>query len=102
MAKDEIAWDLSEIFPSTTDPSVQKAIDQVTKAAETFSKNYRGKIGNFSAEEILKCVQESEAYQAKLQDITLYAGLSFSANMTLPDTQALYDKVSKLEARLGK
>lgn len=102
MTKHEIAWDLSEIFPSTTDPSVQKAIDQVTKTAGNLSKNYRGKIGNFSAEEILKCVQEFEAYQTKLRDIALYASLSFSANMTLPETQALYDKVSKLEAKLGK
>ena len=37
-----------------------------------------------------------------LGDVSLFAGLSFSANMTLPETQALYDKVSKLEAQLGK
>jgi oligoendopeptidase F len=102
MTKHEVAWDLSEMFPCTTDPQVQKVIDQVTKAAENFAKNYRGEMGDFSAEEILKCVQESEAYQARLQDISLYAGLSFSANMTLLETQALYDRVSKLEAKLGK
>ena len=102
MTKHEIAWDLSEIFPSTTDSSIPKAIDEVTKAAENFEKKYRGKMGDFSVEEILKCFQESEAYQARLQDITLYASLSFSANMTLAETQALYDSVSKLEAKLGK
>lgn len=102
MTRQEIAWDLSEIFPSASDNSVQDAMNEVTKMAEDFAKKYRGKIRDFSAEEVLKCIREFETYQAKLQNISLYAGLSFAANMTLPETQALYDKVSKLEAKLGK
>ncbi len=100
--KQDIAWDLSEIFPSTTDPSIQKAIDNLTKTAEDFAKKYQGKIKDFSAKELLKCIEEFEAYYAKLRDISLFAGLSFTANMTLPDTQLLYDKVNKIEAKLGK
>lgn len=102
MTKQDIAWDLSEIFPSTNDPSIKKAIDNLTKMAEDFAKKYQGKIKDFSAKELLKCIEEFEAYYAKLRDITLFSGLSFAANMTLPDTQLLYDKVSKIEAKLGK
>ena len=43
-----------------------------------------------------------EAFDVKLGDVSLFAGLSFSANMTVPEVQALYDKVSKFEAQLGK
>ncbi len=38
----------------------------------------------------------------KSADIGLYASLLFSADMTQPQTQALNDKVDKLEAKIGK
>ena len=100
--KREIAWDLSEIFPSVTDPSVQKAMNDVEEMAEKFASKYRGKIKDFTAKELLKCLQEFESYYAKLREILLFSELSFAANMTLPENQALYDKAMKLEAKLGK
>jgi len=102
VTKEDIAWNLTEIFPSTTDPSVEKAIDGLTTAAKRFAGKYQGKIKNLSAKDLLKCIEEFEAYQAKLGDISLYANLAFSANMTLPETQLLHDKVAKKEAELGK
>jgi oligoendopeptidase F len=102
MAKSEIAWNLSEIFPSITDSSVQKAIDDITTVAETFASEYRGKIKDFSAKELLRCLEEYEAYYARLREILLFAELSFAANMTLPETQLLHDKAMKFEAKLGK
>ena len=102
MAKQEITWDLSELFPSIADSSVLKALGDAEASAEVFEKRYRGKIVSFAPEELLVCVREFEALQAKLQDVTLYASLVFSANMALPETQAFYDRVNKLQARLGK
>ncbi|MEM3700671.1 MAG: M3 family oligoendopeptidase [Candidatus Bathyarchaeia archaeon] len=102
MMKSEVVWNLSEIFPSITDPSVQKAMSELTDMAEKFANKYRGKIKDFTAKELLLCLQEFEAYQAKLREITLFCELAFAANMTLPETQALHDKAMKLEAKLGK
>ena len=102
MAKSEVAWNLSEIFPSITDLSVQRSMSDVTEMAEKFASKYRGKIKDFSAKELLTCLQEFEAYYAKLREITLFAELSFAANMTLPETQLLHDRAVKLEAKLGK
>ena len=102
MMKREIAWNLSEIFPSVTDPSVQKAMNDVAEMAEKIASKYRGKIKDFTAKELLECLQEFEAYYAKLQEILLFSRLSFAANMTLPENQALYDKAMKLQAKLGK
>jgi len=102
LAKVDISWDLSEIFPSVSDPSVQKAADELTKMAEDFAKKYRGKIKKLTAKQLLKCLEEYEVYEARMRDLSLFAGLSFSANMTLPETQLLHDKVRKLEAKLDK
>ncbi|MCS7124005.1 MAG: M3 family oligoendopeptidase [Candidatus Bathyarchaeota archaeon] len=98
----EVVWDLSEIFPSVSDASVQKAMDEVSAMAEAFAAKYHGKIGSLTAAELAKCLQEYEAYLARLRDVTLFAELSFAANMTLPETQKLHDRAMKLEAKLGK
>jgi oligoendopeptidase F len=102
MAKREVFWDLSEMFPSTTDSSVQKAIDDLTMLAENLARRYQGKIKDLSAKELLECIKSFEEYYAKLESITTFASLSFVANMTLPDTQSLNDKVNKVKAKLGK
>jgi len=102
MAENEVVWDLSEIFPSPTDPSVQRAMDEVSAVAEAFAAKYRGEIGALTAKELAQCLQEYEQYLARLRDVTLYAELAFSANMTLPETQSLHDRAMKLEAKLGK
>jgi oligoendopeptidase F len=102
MAKREIVWDLSEMFPSTIDPSVQKAIDDLRKMAESFASRYQGKIMGLSAKELLKCIEDFEEILAKLDHIGLFAYLSFMANMTLPDTQLINDKVNKMKAELDK
>lgn len=102
MAKRQIVWDLSEMFPSTTDPSVQNTIDDLIKMADDFEARYKGKIKSLPAEELLKCFKDYEKYLAKLDSITAFSYLSFMANMTLPDTQSLNDKVNKIKAKLNK
>ncbi|MGD0027440.1 MAG: M3 family oligoendopeptidase [Candidatus Bathyarchaeia archaeon] len=102
LTKTDIAWDLSEIFPSAKDPSVQKAIDNLGRMAEHFAKKYRGKIASLSAEQLAECTREFEAFQAKLADVITFSDLSFAANMTLPETQSLHDKTMKMDAELGK
>jgi oligoendopeptidase F len=98
----EIVWDLSEMFPSTTDPSIQKTIDGLIKTAEDFSTKYQGKIIGLSSIELLKCTEEFEAYHAKLCEINSFAALLFAANMTLPDTQSLDGKMKKTKVKLDK
>ena len=98
----EVTWDLTELFPSVNDASVEKAINETKALADMFEKTYRAKIATLNPASLQRCLNELEAFDAKLGDITLFASLSFSADMTLPQTQALYDKVSKLEAQLGK
>ena len=102
MPEKDISWDLSEIFPSTTDPTVEKTVAKVTKMANEFARKYRKKIKVFSSKGLLSCLKEFEAFRENLETISLFAGVSFAANMTLPDTQSLYDKVQKTEANAEK
>ncbi|MCW4017674.1 MAG: M3 family oligoendopeptidase [Candidatus Bathyarchaeota archaeon] len=98
----EITWDLAGLFPNITDPSVEATIEKSKGLANTFEKKYRGKIGNLTPEDLLSCLREVEAFNVAVGDISLFASLSFAANMTLPETQTLNDKICKLEAEMGK
>ena len=98
----EITWDLTPLFPSITNPSTAQAITEVKRLADAFEKTYRGKLTSLTPQGLLQCLRELEAFEAKRSDLSLFASLSFSANMTLPQTQAFYDKVSKFEAELGQ
>lgn len=101
-AENNMEWNLKELFPSYKDPSLEKAINHAKASADAFEKTYRGKIGQFNSEGLLGCIRQLENFEVETEDISLFASLSFSANMTVPEVQALYDKVSKLEAELGK
>jgi oligoendopeptidase F len=98
----EITWNLTELFPNITDPKVNQAIVQAAALADAFEQTYRGKIISLNANGLRGCLREFEDFEVKVSDISLFSGLVFAANMTLPETQTLNDRVSKLEAALGK
>ncbi|MGE5533299.1 MAG: hypothetical protein ACM3UN_02990 [Bacillota bacterium] len=102
MSPQQITWNLTELFKGTDDPKIKQAITEVIEAANKFDRRYRGKIGGFSAEGLLQCLREVEAFEAKFIDLTLFSSLSFSSDMTLPEAQALNDRVDKLSAKIGK
>jgi len=97
-----VIWDLSDLFPNITDSKINQAITETTALVNAFEKTYHGKIANLNADDLLECLRSMEIFGAKLSDITLYSSLSFSANMTLPLTQSLNDRVKKLTADIGK
>ena len=98
----QVTWDLTELFTDASDPKIKETIRQATQIADDFEKKYRGKISSLSAEGLLGCLREVEAFEAKIGDITLYSSLAFSADMTQPPTQALHDKVEKLNAKISQ
>ncbi len=102
MSVKEISWDLTGIFPSATDPSVEAAIEKALKAAGRFTDEYKGRIGSIPPADIAACIGEYEDLETELYDLDLFATLSFQANMTLPEAQAIHDRVSKLVAEINK
>ncbi|MCL2358779.1 M3 family oligoendopeptidase [Candidatus Bathycorpusculum sp.] len=102
MASQQVTWDLSGLFLGVTDPKINMVITQATMQADLFEGKYRGKMSGLSAEGLLECFREVEAFEPKIGDVSLFSSLAFAADMTQPETQALNDRVSKLEAKLAK
>ena len=70
--------------------------------ATVFEKAYQGKIASLTPQGLLRCLQDIEEFDKKFSDVGLFSSLSFAANMTLPETMALNDKINKLEAQISK
>ncbi len=102
MTTQQVTWNLTELFQSLTDPKIDQAIKEAEATADAFEKTYRGKIAVLSAKDLLSCFRDVEAFEAKFSDLTLYASLSFSADMTQPQAQTLNDKIDKLSAKISK
>ena len=97
-----IKWDLSELFSNVNDSKIEQIINESKALANKFEKTFKGKIVNLTPNELLLCIRTLENLEAKFSDISLYSSLSFAANMTLSQTQSLYDKLKKLKALIGK
>ena len=102
MTTPQVTWDLTELFPSITDPQIEQAIAETTAMANAFEKTYREKIANLSTEELLRCFKDIEKFEAKFSDLALFSSLSFATDMTQPQAQALNDRVDKLSANISK
>ena len=101
-AINQVTWNLTELFPSITDPKVDQAIADAKSTADMFEKTYRGKIASLSAEGLLRCLRDIEGFESKFSDLTLFSSLSFAMDMTQPQAQALNDTVDKLSANISK
>jgi oligoendopeptidase F len=101
-ATNQVTWNLTELFSSITDPKIDQAIAETTATAKVFEKTYRGKIDSLSADSLLLCLRDIEAFESKFSDLTLFSSLSFAMDMTQPQAQALNDKVDKLSANISK
>lgn len=98
----EIKWDLSQIFPSPDDPSIEKSITRNTELAEGLIKKYKGKITQLDAEGLLNLLKEYEMFLETIQELREFAHLSYSANMKSITNQKLHDKVNKLSAKISQ
>jgi oligoendopeptidase F len=102
MTKQEIAWDLSAIYPKPTDPAIEKDMEKYSNQADKLAKKYQGKVVDFIPQKLLSFLQEIEEFYVNYNQMMLYCRLSFAANMTLPETQALYSKANKLQTKIGQ
>lgn len=104
MTEKEIKWDLSEIFSDYNDPKIQDLMQSVSKEADQFVTEYKGKIDikNFNADDLNKLFKKIEDFSARTGGLGVFATNSFNANMTLPETQALNNKYREFQTQISK
>jgi oligoendopeptidase F len=104
MTEKEIKWDLSEMFSGYNDPKIQQMMQSLSKEADQYVTEYKGKIGSkdFNAENLNKLFKKIEDFSARAGKLQLFSINSFNANMTLPETQALNNKYREFQTQISK
>ncbi|KKN47768.1 hypothetical protein LCGC14_0659650 [marine sediment metagenome] len=104
MSDEEINWDLSILFSDYDDPNISKTMELLSKKADQFVNDYKGKINpkDFSAENLNDLIRELEEFWANIDDLELFCVNSFNAQMTLPETQNLNNKFSEFQTQISK
>ena len=104
MSEKEIAWDLTEIFSSCDDPKISKTMDAFMEKADEVINQYKGKINmpNFTAQNLHDLLEKHEEILARIEELELFSYNSFHANMTLPETKALYNKFTDFQSSISK
>lgn len=104
MSDKEISWDLSEMFKGSDDPRITVVIEDLERKTKQLIYDYKGKINSpeFSSDDLLKLLREQEEFQAALFELSMFARLTFAANMTIPENRALNNKVEEFTANIRK
>ena len=104
MTKKEIAWVLTEIFSNHNDPKITEAFDKLSKQAKDFIRDYKGKINvpDFTSQKLLEVFKKDEDFGADLGEINLYSNRLYSGNMTIPESEALKNRVEDFNTKIAK
>ncbi len=104
MTEKEIAWDLTEIFSGSDDPKITVTMDNLLKKADEFINDYKGKINtpNFNSQKLLELFKKQEEFQADLAELNLYTNRLYSGNMTIPESEALKNRVEDFGTKISK
>ena len=104
MTEEEIAWDLTGMFSSPKDPVINRKIEETREKTKKFVEKYQGKINaeDFGAKEIKGLLEELEEIMREFDRVETFGFLSFSANMTVPENQQIYNTAKEVGAELDK
>ncbi|MFX0040883.1 MAG: M3 family metallopeptidase [Promethearchaeota archaeon] len=104
MTQEEIAWDLTEIFAGHNDPKITEKMDNLSKQANQFINDYKGKItgSDFTAQKLLELFQKQEKFTADIDEINLYSNRLYVGNMTIPESEALKNRVEDFTTKIAK
>jgi len=104
MTEKEIVWDLTEIFSGQNDPEITERMENLYKRATELINNYKGKINSveFTPEKLLEIFKIQEEFEADIDELDLYKNRLFSANMTVPENEALKSRVEDFTTKISK
>lgn len=92
-------WDLSDLYQSFDDPRLMQDLEALQQTAANFRDNYRGKVKDLSAEQVLDCLQQLEAISQQAGFLYAFPALIFAADTRNTEAKQMQDKV--MEAVTG-
>ncbi|WP_242009985.1 M3 family oligoendopeptidase [Acetobacter conturbans] len=79
-------WDLSDLYTNADSPAVKADLERAAEEAKAFSDRYKGRVPALSGDELAAAIETCQSINEILGRLGSYASLSFSADMTDPNT----------------
>jgi oligoendopeptidase F len=97
---ENVIWDLSVFYSGTDDPKLQKDMDAVSARAEAFAKEYKGRVANLDAEEMMDAITEIESMYDAGGRAGNFAYLTYATDSNNPQFGALLQKITEWDAQV--
>jgi oligoendopeptidase F len=81
---ENVRWDLSDLYPGIAAPEIQADMEIINNRLAAFDNQYRGKVAQLSAQEMLVALEEYEAIQEMVARIGIFASLNWTTDTIDP------------------
>ena len=95
-----ITWDLSDLYQSPEDNSIEESLKEVLSLSSTFEARYKGKINALSSQDLLIVFNEYEALMTQLYKVAQYSSLEQSID-TQNIQKALVGRVDDISTSIN-
>jgi oligoendopeptidase F len=97
---EDVAWDLSDLYESTTDPRIEEDVEQVESAAADFRERYYGRVAELSAAELREAIETREEIESTFTRAIYFAHLWFATDMNDSPRGALVARLTEKGAAI--
>jgi len=88
-------WDLGDLYPGRDSQALAADLDAAARDAETFEGRYKGKLATLDGAGLAAAIAEYERLEEILGRVMSYAGLSYAADMSDPETGRFYQAMQE-------
>lgn len=99
---EQVVWDLSIFYNGPDDPAIETDIAALNTLVDTFVRNYRGRVAQLNAAELLAAMNEMETLMDRAYRLGMYANLLFASDTNDPQYGALWQKMTEYDAELDQ
>lgn len=89
------AWDLSDLYPGTDSPELERDLSRCETAAKEFRTRYEGHLGGLDGAALAGAIDSYQALQETLGRVMSYAQLVYSGNMSDPAVTQFYQAMQE-------
>lgn len=99
---EQVVWDLSVFYSGGDDPAIQRDMDSLNSDVEAFAQQYRGRVAQLTAAELVQAMQTQEALYDRQGRISSFAGLTYATDTTNAAYGQLMQRVTEFGAALNQ
>jgi oligoendopeptidase F len=99
---EQVLWDLSDLYPSTTDPVFTGDLETITDRCAAFHRSWKGKLGSLDVASFITMVTEYEDLAEALDRMGSFAQLIWSTDTEDPKNGRLLQMVRETGARAAQ